>query len=145
MSNQIMQLQKTIISMSEELDMAEKSIRDAQVEANNLEEQLKSIRDEQRLAENCIKDAHELLEEMEGQVNFLRNELTDAMVRELAEEIITAIECRPVKDLVVVDAEVVVHSVELTFEWGNLKRNLNWSIEDVIKNYFNYAIKENND
>lgn len=117
MSNQIMQLQKTIIAVSEELDMAER----------------------------CIDDAKELLSELEGQVNFLRNELTDAMVRELAEEIITAIECRPAKDLIVVDAEVVGHSVELTFEWGNLKRNLNWSIEDVIKNYFNYAIKENND
>jgi hypothetical protein len=115
MSNQIKELQQTIIAIESELDMAGRCIKDAQSELSNLEDQ----------------------------VNSLRNELTQAMIRELSEEIITAIECRDVRDLIVVDAEVVVHTVELTFEWGNLKHSLNASIESVIRNYFNYAIKEN--
>jgi hypothetical protein len=117
MSNQIKELQQTIIAIESELDMAGRCIKDAQSELSNLEDQ----------------------------VNSLRNELTQAMVRELTEEIITAIECRNVKDLIVVDAEVVVHTVELTFEWASIRHKLNGSIESVIRNYFNYAINERND
>ena len=145
MSNQIMQLQKTIIAASEELDMAESCIRDAQLEVTNMEEQIQSLKQEHHMAERSVKDAHELLSELEEQVNSLRSELTDAMVRELSEEIITEIERRNVRDLIVVDAEVIVHTVELTFEWASIRHKLNGSIESVIRNYFNYAINERND